>query len=148
MQHPDPTTKDIDDFSQMELYNSLYLENDRNLQSHLNLFTSKVYNAASYYDDACFEYNNGSNKSDNSDGKYMSVQCNRFFFTDILDFSNIGDIEYQEENKEEYAPLQVSLEVGMMFDDYDHAERFLNQYAKDKGFVIIKGRIEKDKEIQ
>ena len=78
----------------------------------------------------------------------MSIQCNRFFFTDILDFSNIGDIEYQEENKEEYAPLQVPLEVGMMFDDYNHVERFLNQYAKDKEFVIIKGRIEKDKEIQ
>ena len=72
MQHPNPTTiKDIDDFSQMEPYNSL--ENDQNLQPHLNLFTSKVYNVASYYNDDCFEYNNDSNKSDNSDGKYISV---------------------------------------------------------------------------
>ena len=33
----------------------------------------------------------------------------------------------------------------MMFDNYNHAERFINQYAKNKGFVVIKGRIEKDK---
>jgi ribosomal protein S17 len=39
----------------------------------------------------------------------------------------------------------ISPEIGMIFDNYDLAERFFDQYAKSNGFVIIKGQIEKDK---
>ncbi|RIB21653.1 hypothetical protein C2G38_2176031 [Gigaspora rosea] len=63
------------------------------------------------------------------------------FYDDCDDSLECDNLEYNEKDD---ILLLPSLEVGMLFDNFDHAERFLNQYAKDNGFVVTKEQCEKD----
>ncbi|CAG8521845.1 6403_t:CDS:2, partial [Racocetra persica] len=63
-------------------------------------------------------------------------------YNDINDLLDCDKLEYYK--KDNIQPPAL-LEIGMMFDSFDYAEQFLNQYAKDNRFVVIKERCEKDK---
>ncbi|PKY40210.1 hypothetical protein RhiirA4_453529 [Rhizophagus irregularis] len=59
--------------------------------------------------------------------------------------NNSDEFENDNEEETEIDLNPISPEIEMIFDNYDLAKRFLDQYVKSNGFVIIKGRIEKDK---
>ncbi|RIB12638.1 hypothetical protein C2G38_2200093 [Gigaspora rosea] len=115
---------DRDDFLQSYSYFLQDVEDIPGLSSDL-MFTSEVYDTSLQYNNVSLEnyidldkfYNNRDN----------SLKCDNF-----------------EYNGKDDILLSSSLEVGMLFDDFDYAERFLNQYAKDNGFVVTKERCEKD----
>ncbi|GBC14588.1 hypothetical protein GLOIN_2v1779818 [Rhizophagus irregularis DAOM 181602=DAOM 197198] len=73
---------------------------------------------------------------DNNSYSYIANKSDEFE-NDDGKFSTNDGFEYQEEETE--------IRNWNDFYNYELAERFLDQYAKSNGFVIIKGRIEKDK---
>ncbi|KAF0432005.1 protein far1-related sequence 5-like [Gigaspora margarita] len=89
------------------------------------MFTSEVY-------DTSLQYNNVSLEN--------YIDLNKFY-DDHDDSLECNNLEYNEKDE---ILLSASLEVGILFDGFDHAERFLNQYAKDNGFVVTKEQCEKD----
>ncbi|CAB4476802.1 unnamed protein product [Rhizophagus irregularis] len=63
-------------------------------------------------------------------------------FDDNNSYSYIANKSDEFENDDEE---ETEIRNWNDFYNYELAERFLDQYAKSNGFVIIKGRIEKDK---
>ncbi|CAG8844460.1 14575_t:CDS:2, partial [Gigaspora margarita] len=78
------------------------------------IFTSEVY-------DMSLQYNY------NSLENYIDLNK---FYNDNDDSLDCDNLEYYKKNN---IQLLASLEVEMLFDNFDYAERFLNQYAKDNG---------------
>ena len=83
------------------------------------------------------------------------------FFSGSSTISNLDEYQDEDRNHDLTSPILLEddsvedkntndttsslLELEKIFDNYDLAEHFLNQYARSNGFVIIKGQIEKDK---
>ncbi|CAG8680412.1 26_t:CDS:2 [Rhizophagus irregularis] len=64
---------------------------------------------------------------------------NRFVQNISYITNNLGEFENDNVPKREIDLNPISPEIGMIFDNYDLAEHFLDQYAKSNGFVIVKG---------
>ncbi|CAG8637272.1 24320_t:CDS:2 [Racocetra persica] len=56
-------------------------------------------------------------------------------------FSELNIPKYQEDNESD----NILLEVEIVFDNYDYAKWFLNQYARNNKFVVVKEQVEKNK---
>ncbi|KAF0554667.1 protein far1-related sequence 7-like [Gigaspora margarita] len=112
------------DFLQSYSYFLQDVEDIPRLSSDL-MFTSEVY-------DMSLQYNNASLEN------YIDLDK---FYDDRDSPLEYDNLEYNEKNE---ILLLASLEVGMLFDGLDHAEQFLNQYAKDNVFVVTKEQCEKN----
>ncbi|CAG8773363.1 2575_t:CDS:2, partial [Racocetra persica] len=107
---------------------SYFLQDVENIQGLLSDFmlASEVYNTSLQYNDDCLE-------------NYINLDK---LYNDVDDLLDCNNLEYYEKDN---IQLPALLEIEMTFDSFDHTERFLNQYTKDNGFVVIKERCEKNK---